>query len=523
MSSSSATQYDAVPFLGDSVPHADPEFLETMGRLRGMQPVPAAHARVLELGCGVGVNLLPLAERYPQASYLGIDLSERQIAMAQAVARECSLDNVEFCVRNILDLDGDLGQFDYIIAHGLYSWVDAPVRDKVLAVCHDHLAPQGIAYVGYKTYPGWHLHDMIREMMIYQARRATTQSEQMRRARMVLDFLQNALTEHDLYDTLVQAELAKFARAPDDYYWHDHLERVNYPVYFHQFIAHARAHRLRWIGDGVLGVRWIDQLRPEVEQRLAAISSDPIRQEQYRDIIRNRPFRQTLLCHEGAVLSRSLTPQILKGLYLEGAFRPAKADLDFRPTVDERFIDRRGGGLSTSHALLKAALVHLGEAWPGYVLQEDLIAAACRRLAATGFTAIQPIEVHELEGGLLQCCLDGRITVHSHAEQFAGKLTRTPVASPLARAQARGGSKVSNRRHESVHLNPLDQWLLQLLVGQRTESQLIEYAAVALAAGELVVSHEGRPVKSYEDARRFFGVALPEALARLADAALLIG
>src|SRR5262245_44993515 len=146
MSETLAQQYDAVPYPSLPVARSQPEYLETIARLRGMQPAGAEQARVLELGCASGGNLLPLAERYPNAQFLGIDRSARQIAMAQQTTRGAGLANVEFQRRDIVELDPRIGSFDYIIAHGIYSWVEAPVRDKLLALCRDCLAPQGIAY-----------------------------------------------------------------------------------------------------------------------------------------------------------------------------------------------------------------------------------------------------------------------------------------------------------------------------------------------------------------------------------------
>jgi 2-polyprenyl-3-methyl-5-hydroxy-6-metoxy-1,4-benzoquinol methylase len=107
--SSVTEEYDAVPFVGEAVPHAHPAFLETVTRLRGMRPAPAEKCRVLELGCGVGSNLLPMAERYPEATFVGVDLSGKQIEMAQSVARECELANVEFRQADVMQLGDELG------------------------------------------------------------------------------------------------------------------------------------------------------------------------------------------------------------------------------------------------------------------------------------------------------------------------------------------------------------------------------------------------------------------------------
>src|SRR5262249_28014386 len=157
--------------------------------LRGMQPRDAGAARVLEVECGNGENLLAIAERYPGSTYLGIDSRARHVAMARQAARELGLANVEFRQADLRELGGEGGTFDYIIARGVYSAVPSEIGQALLGWCRAHLAPQGLAYVSYKTYPGWHLHDMFRAMMRYDAREATGTGQRTAAARALLEFL----------------------------------------------------------------------------------------------------------------------------------------------------------------------------------------------------------------------------------------------------------------------------------------------------------------------------------------------
>ena len=93
----------------------------------------------------------------------------RQIEQGQRQVSALGLANIELRHYNIADVDASWGKFDYIISHGIYSWVPAPVRERLLAICRENLAPNGIAYVSYNTLPGWHMRGMIRDMMIYHA------------------------------------------------------------------------------------------------------------------------------------------------------------------------------------------------------------------------------------------------------------------------------------------------------------------------------------------------------------------
>src|SRR5207247_7326990 len=129
----------------------------------GVKTAPLECCRVLEIGCASGGNLLPMAEALPEASFLGIDLSERQINEGQQAIAALGLGNVELRHLNVLEIGPDFGLFDYIVCHGVYSWVPPVARDKILEVCRKNLAPNGVAYVSYNTLPGWHMRGMIRD------------------------------------------------------------------------------------------------------------------------------------------------------------------------------------------------------------------------------------------------------------------------------------------------------------------------------------------------------------------------
>src|SRR5262245_16820704 len=170
MSDALLTSYEEVPYESKPIPGSHPDSLATMAILCGMQPPPIDRCRVLELGCAAGGNLLPMAQTVPDGRFVGIDLSPRQVADGQALIDALGLTNLELRALSILDVGEDFGTFDYIICHGVFSWVPREVQDKILAICRRHLAPNGVAYVSYNTYPGWHLRGMVRDMLTYHAR-----------------------------------------------------------------------------------------------------------------------------------------------------------------------------------------------------------------------------------------------------------------------------------------------------------------------------------------------------------------
>src|SRR6266567_8093421 len=147
--------YDRVHYPAKPYHVTRPDHLELFGWLFGMRPRPADEARVLEIGCGTGENVLLAAECFPRARFVGVDLSPSQIDAGRRTQAALGLDNVELRSFDLTRIDAEFGEFDYIVAHGVYSWVPAPVREALLEVMRQRLAPQGIAFVSANVKPGW--------------------------------------------------------------------------------------------------------------------------------------------------------------------------------------------------------------------------------------------------------------------------------------------------------------------------------------------------------------------------------
>src|SRR4051794_6758842 len=95
MMADQANSYDEIPYGDNFFPYTHPIHLATMGLIFGIEPPPLDRCRVLELGCAGGGNLLPMALELPDAQFVGIDLSPRQIAEGQAVIERLGLRNVD--------------------------------------------------------------------------------------------------------------------------------------------------------------------------------------------------------------------------------------------------------------------------------------------------------------------------------------------------------------------------------------------------------------------------------------------
>src|SRR4051794_13106921 len=151
-----ATSYDEMPYESHPYAQTHPSRLAVVATLFGLRPPPVETCRVLELGSAAGGNIIPIAESFPRSQWVGIDLSTRQVDEGQRLVQAMGLKNVTLRHASIMDVDDSYGQFDYILAHGVFSWVPTEVRDKILDICSKRLTANGVAYVSYNTYPGWH-------------------------------------------------------------------------------------------------------------------------------------------------------------------------------------------------------------------------------------------------------------------------------------------------------------------------------------------------------------------------------
>jgi methyltransferase-like protein/cyclopropane fatty-acyl-phospholipid synthase-like methyltransferase len=517
MSDALRASYDELPYVSKPRYGTHPDCLATLATVFGMRPAPPDRCRLLELGCATGGNLVALAEALPGSRFVGIDLSPRQVAEGQALVRELGLSNIELEARSILDIDDGLGEFDYICCEGVYSWVPEVVREKILAVCRRHLAPQGVAYVSYNTYPGWHQRGAVRDVLRFHVRGIAAAREQVREARSFLDLLVRSLPSADTsYARMIREEAEMLASAPDAYLFHEHLEADNRPVYFHQFAERAAAHGLQYLEDvwshpGAAGVA------PDALRQWAG---DRLRLEQYYDFLHNRAFRRTLLCHERVALNRDPAPDVVQSLRMTALARPTAEPPDVASAEAEEFRTERGRTLSTNIPLVKAVLRVLYEAWPCPVSFDALCAAAAGRLGPERAAA---------EGGprrlaevLLQFYLSNLVALHVYLPPFVVRPGERPLASPLARLQAATGDCVTGRLHNAVELSGADRVVLRCLDGTRDRPALVDALAEAVAAGRVELSQDGRALREPGEVRAVLGPALEQTLNRLALSAVLI-
>lgn len=326
--------YDDLMYESGAFPQTAINNLEARARLMGLQPAPAANAKVLELGCSMGGNIITQALYYPDAEFVGIDLSGRQVAHGNAIIEKMGLENVRLVEKDILTIDESFGKFDYIIVHGIWSWVPDAVKDKIFSICRNNLTEHGIAYISYNVYPGWKRQEQLREIM-YFAGRDVLEEPLEARTRKGLDALK-ALAEILENDKGLGGggklpAIQKILNHNFYYIAHEYMEAFNDPIYVNGFIEWANRHRLAYIGDTDLHVSFVSWMAEHTRERILALAGgDYIAKEFYSDILSDRQFRRSLLCREevGDTVRRdeSVAVEVIESLN----FRPARGEtIDF--------------------------------------------------------------------------------------------------------------------------------------------------------------------------------------------------
>ena len=253
-----------------------------------------------------------------------------------AAIKALGLTNVEIRQLSITDVTKDIGTFDYVIAHGVYSWVSDQVQEKILQICRENLSPNGVAYVSYNTYPGWHFRGMIRDMMLYHTAQLREPTLRATQARALLDFLaQSVPTKDNAYGIMLKNEVEVLRQQRDSYLLHDHLEEANEPIYFYQFADRAGRHGLQYLAEAEFSTMLTSNFPQEVAETLRRVSNEIVRTEQYMDFLRNRTFRQTLLCRKEITLNRNLTPQSVMPFHIASAAKPVSEHVNIHSSQPE--------------------------------------------------------------------------------------------------------------------------------------------------------------------------------------------
>lgn len=474
--------YDDLPYESLPLPDTHPDYLRALARLYGVEAAPMASCRVLELGCAGGGNLLPLAWHFPGSRCVGVELARGHVEEASALIAELGLDNTQVLHRSITDDVSDLGAFDYIIAHGVFSWVPRAVQDRLLEICGRHLAPQGIAYISYNTLPGWHVRGLLRDALLAFCSPGGRASERLAQAHALFDLMEPALRAQTSLDAqLALKEIDYLRHAAPSYVYHEYLEEINEPLHFGTFMQRAAQAGLAYLADAEPWTMFPDTLGADAAAAFAAIP-ERLQQEQMLDLARLRKFRRSLLVRDTVAVRPTPDLAALDSLYYFADLSSTE-EIDLASTAPQDFSNAAGNRYSVTQPLSKAALMllalHYPQALDWHTLQQQAAALVAEHGGSVDDAALQAYRTELFSLLAYQAVRPSQEPGHSIAA-----LPERPCAHALARAQAARGRIVASARHTAVELDALGATLLRHLDGTRNLQQLVALMADALEQEE---------------------------------------
>ncbi len=521
------TPYDKIIYPEGAYAVAHPDRMAVVASLMGMNPPRVETARVLELGTGTGGHIIPIAYQYPESTCVGIDYARAQIDIALETVAAVGLDNITFHALNFMDVDESLGQFDYIIAHGIFSWVPVPVQHQLLEIVRRHLAPNGIAYISYNAYPGWRMLEIAGDMMRFRTRGIEDPWERTAAARAfigeIADLPEQVEVEsswkrfmasyHQVLGSLKEYLLVK----SDHVLLHDDLEEINQPFYFFEFCDLIDEHELTYLADSTFPNNMLSNLSPSERKLIEERASSFGEVEQYMDYVRNRTFRTSLVVHEAAEFTRAVDPRKLAPMYISTLMTESEMPPEEGMKGSAYFVGPDGKGFVTKDAISTAAIRLLIEAHGNQIAFRQLVHSARARAYAYRVPETTEDEDASSIASMLLACYGRSILMidfYATAPSYALEVSERPQASKLARFQAMSADTVTNQRQKRVNLGASSRALIGLLDGANDRTSLLNAMRRKLVLPEDVPEAE-RNAKIEEE--------LDQLLKDLQTAALLVG
>lgn len=450
-----ADRYDSVPYV--TIPHrmTHPDRLASTARFMGVDVRRVADARVLEVGCGDGANLIPMAAALPSTSFVGCDLSARAVEAGRATIEALGLSNIELLHEDLRALPEAHRDFDFIIAHGVYSWVPQDVRDGLFALARARLARAGLLFLSLNALPGHRMRQVASEILRAHVDALADPRAKLAAARELAKIIADGRSFHASDDAL-RAEFRAIAQSSDSELFHDTLAVPNDAFSFRDLAAHAAQYGLRHLAEVDLHSMSAVSLSPEAKRFVSALDAGA--REQYLDFIRLRRFRQSLLCRTDAPLDSAPLADRLASMYVS-------ADRALVQSIANGKLGEIVGQIAASGDA--TAVTALFETVAQQAPSAMSIAELRERFA--GQALPKPFEAL-----IADACVSNLLILHLHPPAVVPVPGERPRASAFARYEAATREELTSLLHTRVRIPDAKvRRLVTLLDGSRDRAALV--------------------------------------------------
>lgn len=518
-----AAYYDELPYQSFAFPQSAPEHLASVANLFGVKAPEVATARVLELGCASGGNLLPFASRHPKARVVGVDISKVHIQQANTTLEHMGLNNIRFVQKDLSQIDASFGTFDYIICHGVYSWVPEEVQEAIHRIVGECLAKTGVAYISYNTYPGWKAREIVRDAMLFRGGDRKP-LERLSFARGMVDFMHKMAQPSSALKVALDEIKSVIDNSAPYYLLHDFLEPFNIPVYFHEFVTWAEASATSYLADTNVSTMFASNYGSDIATPLLKECTTQPMLEQYLDFITNRAFRQSLLVHseQASKIRYRLDGANFAKFFYAGFFELDNSQRKNDDSANKKYYQTQIGSIfitgSFGHAIAKA----FNDAWPATLSFETLLT---KLVKATSLDkeecriALQDF----VEEGIIKGYLRFRSTPVNCTSRFVEKPEICPaLRKVLDKTSVNPVITVWNNWHEAVTIDAFEALIARRLDGKHTVKDILREVQALLEAHIKAPQQELVGIADPEDLKTNLKRRMTTALARLVKCALLV-
>ena len=470
------SEYDDILYPTHVSPETHPDTLARTASLFGIEPPPVQHCRVLEIGCGDGGNIIPMGFELPNSEFVGIDSATVPIQHAKRVIERTGARNVTARALDIMEIAQDFGTFDYIIAHGIYSWVPVKVQERILGICRDHLSARGVAFISFNTGPAGRIRQLTRDMMRFHLQAAGIDDDPVRAGRELLRTLVDLADEGSIWKAVLETEVARLSKRADSVTFHDELGPGYSSIYFSDFAAAAERNGLQFLSDVNLSDAIEPLKKPEGAQALERLAhGDVVKYQQYLDFLVFRGFRRTLLCHRENQLDRGHLLERVRTLLVASPLTKSSVAADGGIVFTKR---HGSASITTNNPIVSLALERLASYWPRALHFSDLAGAIVAKIPSNPQQDASKV----LAQALLRLAANKLVDLRTHHAPLAESVGERPMATSLARLQAEQGTSITTLLHTQIEFsNAETRALLRRIDGTRNVQDLVSTMMTDLA------------------------------------------